>query len=309
MRLFAAGFNTWNQLVFDPSLIKSEPEDLTEAEVILENANVQVIAIWPAHTLLRTDQGLQQAGASTIQPSDVTEFTKIIVNGAGEGLKFENKTHGSSIRIFTTFGTALDDIQRGQWDFDKTISQVAPYDVGWVILFDDGSVGTVGDPRFADCLGREVTAENPAERPAKVQDLDGLGEPVRKVAAGGYTVMALTQSGGLYAWGAQAPGSHRQQLPIAALNGVPNYVEVDGDVDIQDIAVGECHAITLSTEGEVFVLGGNRNGQLGLGQAATDHVSSWTKLDIPLRENERVVGVFAGARSSFLLTEEGTIDP
>lgn len=120
--------------------------------------------------------------------------------------------------------------------------------------------------------------------------------------------MALTQSGSLYAWGARAPGSHSYQLPITTLNGVPNYVEVDGVVDIQDIALGESHAVALSTTGDVYVLGSNRNGQLGMERVVADQISSWTKLDISLSQHERVIGVAAGARSSFLLAEDRIVD-
>ena len=43
------------------------------------------------------------------------------------------------------------------WSCERGIQQIAAYDAGWVVLYDDGTVATLGDPRFSDCLGREVT--------------------------------------------------------------------------------------------------------------------------------------------------------
>ena len=45
------------------------------------------------------------------------------------------------------------------WPCEKGVRQIAAYDAGWLILYDDGTVATLGDPRFGDCLGREATEE------------------------------------------------------------------------------------------------------------------------------------------------------
>lgn len=37
------------------------------------------------------------------------------------------------------------------------IQEVAAFDVGFLILYQDGTVATLGDPRYQDCLAREVT--------------------------------------------------------------------------------------------------------------------------------------------------------
>lgn len=43
------------------------------------------------------------------------------------------------------------------WTFESPIKQIAASDVGVVILHEDGSVSTMGDARFEDVLGREVS--------------------------------------------------------------------------------------------------------------------------------------------------------
>ena len=140
-------------------------------------------------------------------------------------------------------------------------------------------------------------------------DLNNLGEPIRKVAAGGYTVAALTDSGSLYAWGVESPGTHRRQQAILGLSGIPNYVEVGDDEDVQDMAVGESHAIALTADGSIYVIGGNENGQLGLGTEGTQRTRSWIKVNLGLAEGHRAVRVGAGPRSSFVLVGVETQDP
>ena len=148
-----------------------------------------------------------------------------------------------------------------------------------------------------------TTFISPAEAPGEVPDLNNLGEPIRMIAAGGYTAAAVTESGSLYAWGMESTGIHRRQQAIQGLSGIPNYVEVDGDKDVEDIAVGESHAIALTTDGSIYVIGGNENGQLGLGIGFNERVGSWTKVNLGVSKNHRVVRVGAGPRSSFILVE------
>ena len=40
---------------------------------------------------------------------------------------------------------------------DQTVKQIEAFDTGFVILYEDGTVATMGDPRFENCLGRIVT--------------------------------------------------------------------------------------------------------------------------------------------------------
>lgn len=143
---------------------------------------------------------------------------------------------------------------------------------------------------------------SPADIPGLVSDLSDIGEPIKKVAAGGYTLAALTEGGGLYLWGMQSPGSQSRHQAFADLSGIPNYVEVDGEKDVQDIALGESHAIALTTDGCVYVVGDNTNGQLGLGNGSKSPVESWLKVSFNRPSGWDIVGVEAGPRSSFIVT-------
>ncbi len=121
-----------------------------------------------------------------------------------------------------------------------------------------------------------------------------------QVHAGGYTVAAVTEGGSIYAWGRKPPGASSRCPAFADLQGFPNYVEVDGDKDIKDFGLGDSHAIALTTEGIVYVVGDNSSGQLGI-QDVTCTV--WTRVDFALPAGQLVVSVAAGPRSSFILTK------
>jgi regulator of chromosome condensation len=125
---------------------------------------------------------------------------------------------------------------------------------------------------------------------------------VAKIAAGGYTVAALTTSGSLYFWGRESAGVHRRAQAIPGLTEIPNYVEVGGDRDVKDVAVGDSHALCLTDDDAIFVIGGNDNGQLGLGRDVA-RVSAWTELPLELPAGHECVGVAAGPRSSFILLD------
>jgi hypothetical protein len=88
------------------------------------------------------------------------------VNGIGEILRAEPSHNNDKEDQTESFGSSLvkyrsleackahDPVQT--WPCRQPVKQVAAFDVGFVILYADGSVATLGDPRYEDCLGREV---------------------------------------------------------------------------------------------------------------------------------------------------------
>lgn len=59
--------------------------------------------------------------------------------------------------------------------------------------------------------------------------------------------------------------------------------------------------MVLTTEGVVFVIGDNGNGQLGLPDR---FVESWTRVELALQDDQRVSGVAAGPKQSFILVQK-----
>ncbi|RYO86529.1 hypothetical protein DL766_003026 [Monosporascus sp. MC13-8B] len=98
------------------------------------------------------------------------------------------------------------------------IVQLVAYETGFAALSMQGDVATWGDERYAASLGREVTQESPAEYPGAVRELEELPTgKIKKIVAGGYVVLGLTEGNDLYAWGGH-PG--RPAL-IEGISGSP----------------------------------------------------------------------------------------
>lgn len=147
-----------------------------------------------------------------------------------------------------------------------------------------------------------LTLSSPADQPGEVTDLSTLGEGIKKVAAGGYTIAALTETGALYIWGALPPLAQVRHHVFPDISRIPNYIQVDGEKDVMDVGLGEYHAIALTADGCVYVIGGNFNGQLGLGGDGPETAENWTKVDFKVRQGWEIIGVEAGERSSFIMT-------
>ncbi|OAR02865.1 hypothetical protein LLEC1_01754 [Akanthomyces lecanii] len=183
------------------------------------------------------------------------------------------------------------------------VKRIAAFATGFVILHNNGMVSTTGDERFPAMLGRDVTENKPARYPGQVADLDHLLEhdPIRWVAAGGYAVAALTRSGDVYIWGQHPPSRTGEQPFFPRLTAIPSYTDIGGGKDIRDVALGEAHAIALTDHGELYVVGSNRSGQLGI--PAIKSTNQWTHLAFSPPNGFRITGVAAGPNTSFVLVK------
>ncbi|KAJ3462020.1 hypothetical protein MRS44_010573 [Fusarium solani] len=295
MELYATGFNAWNQLTFDPSAAKDEPDDIFSFTKILGTQRLDRVVSQMCYTAGTLVSGKADQRYLFDHPSAVSADGRVLtVEGLGRP--------SQAIVEYPALAAWRANRNTHSWPSESGVRQIAAYDGGFVILHEDTSVSTMGDPRFGDCLGREVDESSPADVPSLVSDLSDIGEPIKKVAAGGYTLAALTEGGGLYLWGMQSPGSQSRHQAFTDLSGMPNYVEVDGEKDVQDIALGESHAIALTTDGCVYVVGDNTNGQLGLGSSFKSPVESWVKVPFITPPGWDIVGVEVGPRSSFIVT-------
>lgn len=199
---------------------------------------------------------------------------------------------------------SLHDLVSGTLHHHQTFSDLPPssqlvaYATGFATLTTTGAVYTWGDERYGACLGREMSADaSPAETPGLVTALQDLPTgPIAKIAAGGYVLAALTTGDDLYVWGGH-PG---RKAVLADLTEEPAPVVVGDELDVADMAAGDGHLIVLTTDGKVFVVGDNGNGQLGLPVELAD---SWRPVELNLAEGRKVVGVAAGPRNSFIIVK------
>ncbi|KAF5006761.1 hypothetical protein FDECE_6883 [Fusarium decemcellulare] len=306
LQLHAAGLNAWNQLTFETSSVEDEPDDIFSFANVLEAQQIGRIEAQMSYTAVHRNKtwclagafpdGLLGVGSTTEslfdRPSAISADGKVLTVAQRD--EQDALESSQAIVEYPHLAAWKANESTHCWSSKSKVRQIAAYDAGFIILHEDGSVSTAGDPRFPDCLGREVnefkyraaysyskaclTSHSPPNMPSTVADLSELGEPIKKVAAGGYTVAALTEGGGLYLWGAESTGSHSRRRTFSDLSGIPNYIEVDGDKDVEDIAVGESHAIALTTDGSIYVVGDNTNGQLGMGRGFKGPAESWAQV-------------------------------
>ncbi|KAI4240089.1 MAG: hypothetical protein L6R40_005328 [Gallowayella cf. fulva] len=169
-------------------------------------------------------------------------------------------------------------------------------------------VETFGDARYQSLLGRTPSAQSPASVPAVLSALDGI--PIANIAAGKWLVAAVSCEKDLYVWG------HVLQLPFAVDHSCfakilstldeddkpedVHLVDVGGNLDVEEVAVGDDHLIVRTTIGDVWGYGSNEFGQLGLGRGVKSTQGEWVKIYVPAKD-ERVRELTAGPLTTLLV--------
>ncbi|KAI8947404.1 regulator of chromosome condensation 1/beta-lactamase-inhibitor protein II [Xylaria longipes] len=301
MNLYAAGFNAWRQLEFSPlETSGEEPDDIVSFRKVFSDELIEIQYASLTYTVVNTSAGLQYAGS--VDEHVELELTRKLLCPtaavAGNGIVAVYDGHDTIVQhaaLLQPPGTESSQAFSGLHD----IIQLVAYETGFAALSRDGRVWTWGDERYSATLGREITTSSPADSPGLVEDLENLPSgKIKKVAAGGYTVLALTEGHDLYGW-----GGHPVRQPILDMpSSSPSPVDVEGN-DVLDCSVGETHMIVLTTAGDVYVIGENTNGQLGVPSEGTPR---WKKVPLSSR-GEVIVGVKAGQRSSFIVTKNARL--
>ncbi|KAI0973138.1 regulator of chromosome condensation 1/beta-lactamase-inhibitor protein II [Xylaria arbuscula] len=300
MHLYAAGFNAWRQLEFLPvGNTADEPDDIMSFQKVLSDKFIEVQYAALTYTIANTSTGLRYAGF--IDEGFGYELEQKLLSStaavAGNGLIAVYDGDSRIIQCTSQVGST--EAQRKTFSGMSDIIQLVAYETGFVALSLDGKVWTWGDERYSATLGREVTISSPAESPSLVEDLEDLPSgKIKKLAAAGYTVLALTEGHDLYAWG----GHPAHQPVLDSISANPSPVDVE-EHDILDFSVGEAHMIVLTMSGDVYTIGDNADSQLGLPLQKT---AKWEQVPLSLRE-EAIVGVEAGQRSSFIVTKHAPL--
>ncbi|TLS28759.1 hypothetical protein PpBr36_01802 [Pyricularia pennisetigena] len=302
MNLYATGFNAWNQLCFHSleDQQQQQPGDLYKLTHALSDKKIEAVEPYLTYTYVETCSGVKTAGA--VPQEHVTfreQFGRFALAANNSVIALVDTTHLSQ---YNSIYSALSGTSPTRThEFVGYIDKFVAYDVGFAVLTNAGEVWTWGDERYPGCLGRVVSAESPASLPGRVTDLEELPTgKIIKIAAGGYTLAAITGGHDLYCWGGH-PG-RKQIIEGVSPSLGPVPVVVQDDSDVVDVAVGDSHAIVLTNKGEVFVTGENANGQLGVVDSPAQSNGAWIKVNLNL-ENEAPVGVAASPRASFITTK------
>ncbi|TLD21124.1 hypothetical protein PspLS_09028 [Pyricularia sp. CBS 133598] len=304
MKLYTTGFNAWNQLDFN-SLDdqQQQPRDLYKLTHALSDDKITTIEPYLTYTYVETGSGVKTAGAVPEEHTALREqFGRFSLAANNSVIETPVPVDKTRLSQYNSIYSALSETSLVRThEFAADIDQFVAYDVGFAVLTATGEVWTWGDDRYPGCLGRVVSAESPASLPGRVIDLDELPTGnIIKIAAGGYTLAAITSGHDLYCWGGHPGRKQIVEGVSPSLGPVP--VVVEDDSDVVDFAVGDSHAIVLTNKGEVFVTGENTNGQLGVVDSPAQSNGTWIKVGLNL-ENELPVGVAAGPRTSFITTK------
>ncbi|KAK4460617.1 E3 ubiquitin-protein ligase HERC2 [Cladorrhinum samala] len=314
MELHATGLNAWNQLDFSNPSNHGEHEEHEEHEdistftcILSTGYAITCIRSFLSYIAVYTDPSLPPKLAGSVphthqyllttQPQihrHIAEASNnLVVVHDGSGPTLQQHTSLASFLLNQPFHTLS--------AFPDPVIQLLAYETGFIALTSAGQVYTWGDERYSPCLGREVTGSFPASTPGLVADLLDLPTgPVTSIAAGGYTLAALTMGNDLYLWGDSGRSAALSELKLSS-RPEPAVIGNEEGKDVASVAVGNSHLVVLTTDGEVYAIGDNTNGQLGISGEASARF--WTRVSINLPDKRAITAVEAGPKNSFLLVK------
>ncbi|KAK3618193.1 hypothetical protein LTR56_021398 [Elasticomyces elasticus] len=156
-------------------------------------------------------------------------------------------------------------------------AQLLANTASFILLLENGEVYSWGDPRHQS-LGRAINGE------------------------GGWMSAAISEDGALYLWGAAAAPGHDRSIRCLREAGAGEVALVellasahDEPLDVIDVAIGDAHVAVATTNGRLFVVGDNKDGQLGL-DSTEDFIEDWTEVRSP----SSVQRVVCGPRSTYV---------
>ncbi|CAL3972815.1 unnamed protein product [Diplocarpon coronariae] len=297
MELWASGFNAWGQLNFSGA-DRVGAQDLQHFIRILEDESIRVLRTSVSATLVLTQRGTRIAGSpdefiqhcqkeSDNAPSAAIagneKIAAFIPGGPNQHRLVEYKNFEDAPTILGEF-EEMQDIVANQTTFTA--------------LAKSGHIYTWGDGRYPNCLGRDIDG-NSADVPGIVDDLVELAaRGITKISSAGYVTAALTKDNDVYVWGGRAG----QKPMLEGLGGTPIPLDLDGE-DFFDVAVGMDHMLIVTTGQKLFAVGSGKSRQLGLD---VEEAEDWIEVKLPLQEGQRIVGIHAGYKNSFVLVDNTT---
>ncbi|KAF7874035.1 hypothetical protein EAF04_002707 [Stromatinia cepivora] len=341
MELWACGFNAWNQLQFEGDL-PDEPEDVFAFQRVLKaKGSIKIIGTSfsaclaaisndpssPAEKIkvaghpdgflqaqleqITTKNGTQHQGEET--PFRTSEEQSRNATAAGN-----DKIAEFTPKNLVQYPSLPSYLSRRNPDFTfplPHITQLVSNTTTFSALTREGNVYTWGDERYPTCLGREISSSNPASLPTYLPSLNSLPTgPIQKLSSSGPLTAALTSGHDLYIWGRTNVPSIIPELSFPSSSSQSSSSSNDYDpmpldihgADILDFSIGENHMLVLTTEGELYVIGENGNGQLGLGEEEKGRCEEWRLVGLDFGEGSRksCVGVWAGYKCSFVFVED-----
>ncbi|KAL1546320.1 ultraviolet-B receptor UVR8-like isoform X1 [Salvia divinorum] len=148
-------------------------------------------------------------------------------------------------------------------------------------------------------VNNQISVDAAAERKISI------GNYVKGIACGGRHSAVITDTGVLLAFGWGLHGQCGQGNTEDVLR--PTFVPSLRDSQVKAVAAGLWHTICISSDGRVYVFGGNQFGQLGLGSHQDQCEVVPCLLDASVLESKKAKIASSGARHNAILTEDGKI--
>lgn len=185
--------------------------------------------------------------------------------------------------------------------------RVANVACGWdftLLLTDSGQLLACGSNTFGQ-LGVGQTVQDTAELLA----VESLKEPVVSVAAGLRHSLAVSASGSVYQWGTGLFSHAKRALSPHAVpshlnSKVPCLVPGLSQKKSQLVTAGSTHCACITGEGELFLWGSNKHGQMA---SAEPFLPSPSLLNRSLLKGEKVRNVCSGWTHVVAQTESGRV--
>ncbi|KAI4205100.1 MAG: hypothetical protein LQ350_000727 [Teloschistes chrysophthalmus] len=275
---------------------------------------------------LEKDGGFQKPGlgsstSPTILPNHCTMFIAIAHNDkvcVATSSRPYNRSDPDSrymedVHIFPNLSDYLSGVTLPEktYPIEKHVVSLAASLCSFTLLTKTGRVLTLGEARYPRLLGRTPCAETPASKPGDVSALDGIR--IRKVAAGLNMIAALSHDKDVYVWGHALPQPLQEDrtgfsklLNAANADGEAedvHLVDLPDGADVEDVVVGSRHIAVLTTNGDVWGMGTNGSGQLGLGKEVKGTDGNWVKCFDAKEHGGSVVEMAAAPMATFIVVK------
>lgn len=225
------------------------------------------------------------------------------VKSNSSGTLFSEFVAFSAFKAWYEDGLLLPDIQpHVHGHLPKPVQQLVAGATSFALLTVDGEVYTWGDARH-NSLGRPTISregQSTATLPGLVEALDGVH--VRKICLGGWMFGAISTDGAAYIWGLDMPQAGRVIRHLKSLSADEDVALVvlnqggSDEPDVADMDIGGGHAAVGTSDGELYVIGDNSSGQIGLGPDV-ESTADWVRVS----DVRNVMTVVCGPRSTAVL--------
>uniref|UniRef100_A0A4X2KE83 Secretion regulating guanine nucleotide exchange factor n=1 Tax=Vombatus ursinus TaxID=29139 RepID=A0A4X2KE83_VOMUR len=178
---------------------------------------------------------------------------------------------------------------------------------GWdftLLLTENGQVLSCGSNAFG-----QLGLPPGARRQVTPRVIELLSEKVVCIAAGMRHALAVTESGLVFQWGTGLASTGRRAcpekpLPPFLMAKEPCRVTGLENLKVKMVVTGSCHSASLTDEGDLYVWGSNKHGQL-VSPAA--FLPTPQKIEAACFQNEKVTVVWSGWTHLVARTETGKV--